>query len=317
MGKISLIIPTFNRPQMLARAVESAQRAGQSIEVIVVDDASIDETAEVCRALQDIKYVRAYRNQGVAGARNLGLLESAGEYIAFLDDDDLRLPGSLDHQLALLEAAPDAGFVASAVLLADQSSIPTGETSVPRSRSGDVFWDVLGLNLFLLPASVLVRKSCFFEVGLFNQHIPGIDDWDMWTRIAEVRPVIIDDLPVSLYRSATPQSRQGSSALAQHLLAAVKHQKRLFNLPRVKESPARLRRAVRSETKRRVSDTLSWQAAEQLPRGAFRFAVTNVLTAFRLCPLRALRPTHFGVFGRSAAAQLRKRFHLTGETSIG
>jgi glycosyltransferase involved in cell wall biosynthesis len=317
MGKISLIITTFNRPQVLVRAVESAKRAGQSIEVIVVDDASTDETAGVCRALQGIKYVRAQRNQGVAGARNLGLLESAGEYIAFLDDDDLRLPGSLDHQLSLLEAAPDAGFVASAVLLADQHSIPTGEVSVPRSPGGDVFWDALGLKLFLLPASVLVRKSCFFEVGLFNQRIPGIDDWDMWTRIAEVRPVVVDDLPVSIYRCATPQSGQGSSALARHLMAAVKHQKRLFNLPRVKESPTHLRRAVRAKTKRRVSDTLIWHAAEQLPRGAFRFAAANVLAAFRLCPLRALRPTHFEVFWRSATARLQKRFHLTGETNIG
>jgi hypothetical protein len=317
MVKISLIITTFNRPQMLVRAVESAQRAGQSIEVIVVDDASTDETAGVCRALQGIKYVRARRNQGVAGARNLGLLESAGDYIAFLDDDDLRLPGSLDHQLALLEAAPDAGFVASAVLLADQHSVPTGEVSIPRSPGGDVFWDALGLNLFLLPASVLVRKSCFFEVGLFNQRTPGIDDWDMWTRIAEVRPVVVDDLPVSIYRHATPQSGQGSSALARHLLSAVKHQKQLLNLPRVKESPAHLRRAVRSKTKRRVADTLCWQAAEQLPRGAFRFAAAGVLTALRLCPLRALRPTHFKVLWRSAAARLQKRVHSARETHTG
>ena len=239
MGKISLIITTYNRPQMLMRAVESAQRAGRSVEVIVVGDVSIDQTADVCRRLPDIKYVRTDRNQDVAGARNLGLLESTGEYIAFLHDDDLRLPGSLDHQLALLEATPDAGFVASAVLLADQSSILTGEVSVPHSQSGDIFWDVLGLNLFLLPASVLVRKSCFFEVGLFNQRIPGIDDWDMWTRIAEMRPVVVDELPVSIYRSATPQSGQGSSALAKHLLAAVKHQKRLFNLPCVLEERVR------------------------------------------------------------------------------
>ena len=135
-------------------------------------------------------------------------------------------------------------------------------------------------------------------------------------RIAEVRPVVVDDLPVSIYRCATPQSGQGSSALARHLMAAVKHQKRLFNLPRVKELPMRLRREVRSKTKRRVSDTLSWQAAEQLPRGAFRFAAASVLAAFHLCPLQALRPTYFGVFWRSVVAQLQKRSHLTGETNI-
>lgn len=305
--KISLIITTFNRPQMLVRAVESAQLAGQSVEVIVVDDASTDETADACRALQGIKYVRANRNQGVAGARNLGLLESRGEYIAFLDDDDLRLPGSLDHQLALLEASPEAGFVASAVLLADQNSVPTAEVSVPRSGSGDVFWDVLELNLFLLPSAVLVRKSCFFEVGLFNQRIPGIDDWDMWTRIAEVRPVIVDDRPVSSYRCPTPESGQGSSDLAAHLTAAFKHQRQLFKLPRVNESSDRLRREARSKMRRRVSDTLTLQAAEYLPRGAVRFAAANVATALRICPLWAIRPNHFRVLCRSALAQFRKR----------
>ena len=72
MNKVSLIIPTFNRPHLLPRAVESARRAGREVEVIVVDDASTDHTAEMCAALRDIKYVRLDRNQGVAGARNVG-----------------------------------------------------------------------------------------------------------------------------------------------------------------------------------------------------------------------------------------------------
>ena len=104
--------------------MESAQRAGRSVEVIVVDDASIDETTDVCRVLRGIKYVRDDRNHGVAGARNLGLLESAGEYIAFLDDDDIRLPGSLDHQLALLEAEPAAGMIYGRVFFGDEECPP-------------------------------------------------------------------------------------------------------------------------------------------------------------------------------------------------
>src|SRR2546423_1124586 len=224
MAKISLIITTFNRPHLLPRAVESAQRAGKDVEVIVVDDGSTDETANVCRTLRGITYVRVDRNQGVAGARNIGLLECTGDYVAFLDDDDLRLPDSLDHQLTLLEDAAEAGFVASAVQLADHEGIPTGELAMPRASSGDVFWQILELNLFLLPASVLVRKSCFFEVGIFNKSLAGIDDWDMWTRIAELHPVVIDDHSVGVYRCATAGSGQGSSDLAKHLFAAVKHQ---------------------------------------------------------------------------------------------
>src|SRR3989442_9020007 len=118
MPSVSAIIPTHDRPHLLPRAVESARAAGTDVEIIVVDDASTDETAEVCRNLSDIKYVRVERNQGVAGARNIGLFASTAEYVAFLDDDDLRLPDSLDLQVAALEANPEAGFVCGAMIMA-------------------------------------------------------------------------------------------------------------------------------------------------------------------------------------------------------
>jgi glycosyltransferase involved in cell wall biosynthesis len=308
MKKVSLIIPTFNRPHLLVRAVESAQRAGSNVEVIVVDDASTDGTVSVCAALTDIKYVRLERSQGVAGARNVGLLESSGDFIAFLDDDDLRLPGSLDYQVALLAASPDAGFVAGGVMLADQDCVPTGEVAVPRGKSGDLFWRVLELDLHLIPDSVLVRRECFFEVGIFNTHLAGIDDWDMWTRIAERRRVLVDPTPVCVYRVASPESGQGSSNLGRHLYAAVKHQKRLFSLPRAQAAPAVQQRTVRQATRRRVADTLSWHAAEALPHGAFRFALSNFLIALRLSPFWAARPTHLRVLWRSAATLFLARF---------
>jgi glycosyltransferase involved in cell wall biosynthesis len=74
MPSVSIIIPTCNRPQLLPRAVESARAAGTDVEIIVVDDASHDETAAVCARLSGIKYIRLERNQGVAGARNVGIL---------------------------------------------------------------------------------------------------------------------------------------------------------------------------------------------------------------------------------------------------
>jgi hypothetical protein len=307
MPRVSLIIPTFNRPHLLPRCVASAQSAGQDVEVIVVDDASVDQTSTVCKGLDGIKYVRLDRNQGVAGARNIGCLVSTGDYIAFLDDDDLRLPGSLDHQLALLEANPEAGFVAGAVLLADQDCVPTGKIAGPQFESGDLFWQIIELSVYLLPAAIVVRKECLLEVGIFNQKIAGIDDWDMWTRIAEVRPVLVDDLPVCVYRCATPESGQGSSALAPHMYAAIKHQERLLKLPRAQAASREIRRRVRWNTKRRIADTLSWRAAEELPFGAFRFAATNFLFALRISPLWAARPTHFRILLKGILARIAAR----------
>src|SRR2546423_8716193 len=136
MPRVSVIIPTHDRPQLLAGAVDSARAAAVDVEIIVVDDASSDGTARACAQLQNIKYVRAERNQGVAGARNIGIFESTGKYIAFLDDDDLRLPGSLDMQADVLDENVDAGFVCGAMIMADQDHQPTGEIIHPRSRGG-------------------------------------------------------------------------------------------------------------------------------------------------------------------------------------
>lgn len=305
MAKVSLIIPTFNRPRLLPRAVHSAKTAGREVEILVIDDGSSDETADVCKSLSGIRYVRLDRNQGVAGARNIGLLESTSDYIAFLDDDDLRLPGSLDHQVALLEAAPEAGLAAGAVVLGDEACVATGKVAVPQTADGKVFWQVVELGLHLIPGSVVVRKDCFFEVGIFNQQLAGIDDWDMWARITDVRPIVVDDRPVCIYRCPTPSSGQGSSNQAAHLHAAVKHQARLLSLPSAQAASASHRRRVRRMTKRRIADTLSWHAAEQLPKGAIRFSLANFLVALRMSPAWAARPTHVRVLWNSIVAQLK------------
>src|SRR6185369_6325417 len=188
MPKISVIIPTHSRPHLLPRAIASALEAGADLEVIVVDDASSDETAEVCKSVAGIKYVRLERNQGVAGARNLGILESSGQYLAFLDDDDLRIAGSLDLQARALDEDPEAGFICGAMIMADQDYQPTGEVVSPHSAGGDVFWELLELDFPVMGLSALIRKDCFARIGLFKRHLDGIDDWDMFVRIAELYP---------------------------------------------------------------------------------------------------------------------------------
>jgi len=108
MPTISVVITTHNRAHLLSRAIESAQAAGSVLEVIVVDDASTDGTPELCARLAGIRYVCLSSNRGLAQARNVGIAESSSEFITFLDDDDLRLPGSLDAQLRVLDGHGDS-----------------------------------------------------------------------------------------------------------------------------------------------------------------------------------------------------------------
>jgi glycosyltransferase involved in cell wall biosynthesis len=290
MPAVSIIIATHCRPHLLPRAVESARTAGADVEIIVVDDASTDGTAAVCRELKGIKYIRLERNQGVAGARNVGIMESSGKYIGFLDDDDLRLPGSLDLQAEALEANPEAGFVCGAMVMADQDYRTTGEIFLPSQTEGDVFWELLELDFPVMPLSTLIRKECLLRVGLLNQRLGGIDDWDIFVRIAELYPVLIINQPVGLYRRPTPSSAQGSSAQAAQLLRAARHQLHLLKLPRALAATPSQRRAIRQRTINRIADTLLWNAARRFPEGEFGFAWRNTLAALRLNPLRAARP---------------------------
>jgi glycosyltransferase involved in cell wall biosynthesis len=303
MPRVSVIIPTHSRPGLLPRAVESAKTAGEDVEVIVVDDASTDATAEVCKSLSGIKYVRLDRNQGVAGARNVGLLASSADFIAFLDDDDLRLPGSLDVQVAALERNMEAAFCCSGALFADRDGRLTGEEGLPRVAAGEeVFWSLMQWDFFTLPLTIVVRRSALLRSGLMRTRLAGIDDWDLWVRLAEIFPVVVVEQPVGIYRRPTPDSGQGSSDFARDALRALRHQKELMKLPRAAAAP-RERARVRRLTKRRFADVLFHRAALWGPRGHYGFAAEHFLAGLRLGPTRALRPFVY----RQLLASLRER----------
>jgi len=293
MPKVSVIIPTHSRPQLLLRAVESARAAETNTEIIVVDDASSDETAIVCRNLTGIKYVRLERNQGVAGARNVGILESTGQYIAFLDDDDRRLPGSLDLQLKALEENPDAAFCCGAMVMADQDYQPTGEVIRPRHFGPDIFWELLELDFPIMPLCTLIRKDCLLAVGLLNRRLNGIDDWDIFTRLAEVYPVIVLDEPMGIYRQPKPRSGQGSSSQARQLRCAARHQLSLLKLPRALAAKSSQRRSIRKRALNRIADTLLLRAIGLFASGEIAAACENMLTALQLNPSRAMRPRNY------------------------
>src|SRR5712692_8242294 len=99
MPNLSVVIPTHNRAGLLPRAVESVLRAGTDLEVIVVDNASADDTPQVCAHLPDIRYLRLDRNTGEGGARNVEIRGSRGGGDFCLDDDEVMLRGSIDRQL--------------------------------------------------------------------------------------------------------------------------------------------------------------------------------------------------------------------------
>lgn len=211
MPKVSVIIATHSRPQLLPRAVESAFAAGEDVEVVVVDDASTDETAAVCRNLKGIKYIRAERNQRTAGARNLGILAASAPYISFLDDDDWRLPNSLDEQIARLEEDENCGVCYGQYLLADQAGEILPDAPLPREcPEGDLFWQIMKVCPIGCLTAVF-RKECVNKVGMLDTDYAGIDDWDLWVRIGELYKFAALAKPVAVWRKPEQNSGQGSS----------------------------------------------------------------------------------------------------------
>src|SRR5262249_53212488 len=280
MPGVSVIIPTFSRPHLLPRAVESAFGGGTDVEVIVVDDASHDETASVCRSLDGPRYIRLEKNLGVAGARNAGIAESTAPYVTFLDDDDRRLPGSLDRQLEIFGDMPDAGFIYGPVLIGDSDCNPTGKIDPIVCPTGDVFWQILRWN-FVHCISGLVRKSCLAEVGAFNSRLPGLD-WDLWVRLAERFPAGAVEQPVGIYRSPSPLSDQDSARPAPILRKAAETYRSWLRLHRAVAASKEERHAARKGFLDRASDALIYGASEALEVGVARIARENILAALQL-----------------------------------
>lgn len=289
MSLTSIIITTHNRPTLLRRAVESAFAAGTNLEVIVVDDASTDETAAVCRELTGIKYVRVERNQRVAGARNLGVLASSGQYITFLDDDDLRLPGSLDRQIKSLEANSEAGLIYGEAILVDQSGEPTNQSYPRVCHQGDVLWELLGQN-FIPCGTAVFRRSCLDRVGLLDQSLAGIDDWDLWIRIAELYSIIALAEPVMRWRRSTPASRQGTSAAGRVVSQSVQQfQESWKNLPRVLRASNEMKRRTWRRFSANMSAHLSYELLRALRHRQLVQATKNLFALIRLSPAAMLR----------------------------
>src|SRR2546421_1661058 len=180
MPAVSIIIPTFNRSNFLPSAVATAKQAASDSEIIVVDDGSTDDTAEVCNALTGIRYIKLSSNHGLAAARNAGIRASASEFVAFVDDDDLRLPGSIDMQVGMLRATPDAALCYGRALLADsRRRLPTGEIFPLSCPTGDIFWHLLE-GLFISDITVVARRAALLACNLFDEKLRKSEDWDMW-----------------------------------------------------------------------------------------------------------------------------------------
>lgn len=182
-GIASVIIPAYNAEDFIEEALESVlAQTWRDVEVIVVDDGSTDGTSEIATSFEHVKYIYQ-SNKGPAAARNVGLSLAKGEYIAFLDADDVWCPEMLTSCLQILENRPDIGAVHTNWQHIDAEGCLTPQVSNWRPLRGSVFEELLVEISFITPAIVWRRKWLDLIGGL--DQTPGVnDDWLNWLRMA-------------------------------------------------------------------------------------------------------------------------------------
>lgn len=199
---VSVVIPTYNRAELVVEAVEGTVRQTHSpVEVIVVDDGSTDATAKVLAPFGDrIRYVRQ-ENRGLAGARNRGILESRGEFLAFLDSDDACLPRWLERVVATFRRYPEAGAVASAEFEIDEA----GNRGRVHSKKTPGIWFTpegliskdTGIGSGRPP---VVRREWVRKLGGFDESIRCAVDCAMWIPWSFRVRMVLQPEPVILRR---------------------------------------------------------------------------------------------------------------------
>jgi len=206
---VSAVIPAYNAEHTIRPALESVlvQSVGCS-EVIVVDDASTDATVSVARGALDTAGVRSRvlalpDNVGPAVARNRGIAEARGEWVAFLDGDDAWMPWKQAYQLSVLDAHPEAGMVCGGVRSFESDTELDDALTV--SPPEDAAAAEIALTDFVennpvATSTVLVRRDLLVETGGFDRQFRGPEDLDLWLRLAARTRIVITDAAVALYR---------------------------------------------------------------------------------------------------------------------
>ncbi len=200
---ISVIIPCYKQAEFLAEAIQSVlEQDYPAKEIIVINDGSPDHTDEVAALFANrIRYIKQ-PNGGPASARNAGLKVANGEYIAFLDADDVSLPGRLSLQASILDSRPEVGLVATDAYIIDRSGQVLGvksTTSGVPSHPEDFRWETV--SYCPTTSTVMVRRACLEEIGGFDESTePAGEDWLAWVRLSLVCRMVYVHKPTIYYR---------------------------------------------------------------------------------------------------------------------
>ena len=216
---VSIVIPVFNAAAYMKQTLESAlEQTYRNIEIVAVDDGSSDGSLALLRSYEPRIKVLSQANRGVSLARNRGVRESSGDFLAFLDADDVWDPTKVERQVSVLTQHPGALAVYCDHRIIDaEGNItgPSGALAQPRT-SGQLLRNLILSNFIISPSLVMLRRAAFEQVGGFDESVRAAEDYDLWMRIAASGPILyMLDTLVSYRRHG--RNKYAGESLESHL----------------------------------------------------------------------------------------------------
>ncbi len=289
---VSLVIVCYNQARYLPEAIQSAlAQTYQFVEILVVDDGSTDETAQVASAYPRVRCIHQ-GNRGLAAARNTGLRHSVGEYIVFLDADDRLLPGALQEGMHCFGEFPDSAFVSGAYhnVFSDGSPAPTDPQQFVEA---DHYWRMLQGNYIGMHAAVMYRREKIVAVGGFRENLPACEDYELYLRMMRRWPVRVHPGMVAEYRQHDTNMSKNLAMMLECALAVLDLERRQIRDPRLGQALQHGRRVWQDYYGTRLLQ--NWRRS---PR------IRELARILRLCPRQAL------AFALAAITRRLSRHHV-------
>jgi glycosyltransferase involved in cell wall biosynthesis len=288
---VSLIIPTYNHARCLHEAIESAlAQTHPRVEIIVVDDGSTDETADVLARYHGRLTSLRQTNRGLAAARNAGLRVAGGDYVAFLDADDVLAPSKLAEQAAVLDRDPQIGWTYCDVRM---TYVVTGDHTLASERfhyrrrrlDGWLFGELVFGN-FIPAIAPMMRRSILEKAGGFDETLTALEDWDLWLRVSLVAEARYLPALLATYRLQPEGMSQDRMRMD-------------FNRFHVLEKAARAHYAaivaLGGAGRQLLADVQNWFGYQAYARGDWAEATRRLQASLRAWPWQRRAPVLLGM----------------------
>ncbi|MBE8991538.1 glycosyltransferase family 2 protein [Nostoc sp. LEGE 12450] len=275
--QISVIIPAYNAERTILETIASAQQQTFSdFELIVINDGSTDGTLELLNSVEDPRLkIFSYSNGGLPVARNRGISQASGEFITFLDADDLWTPDKLEAQVAALQQHPEAGLAYSWTYFMDDKG-ESFHTSNTVTFEGNVYSNLLLGNFLESGSNPLIRRQAIDTVGEFDSTLKYCEDWEYWLRLAARWPFVVVPKQQIFYR-------QTSGAMSSNIEVAEKYH--LIFIERAFQSAPLESRSLKNQSLANIYEFLAQLYLTRLPgvSGA-KLARQKLQTAIAMYP---------------------------------